>query len=265
MKNSLQPQWLLAAAGLTLAAAQLAGEELPKQRFDVVIVSGSASGVGAAIGAARLGVSVALIEDSPVLGGMLSNGIGNTDTYSVEATSGLFLEFTDKLLEYYRPIMGTDPLFQLHNYRYLPPALEHTRSAYAKGGLITSGVMDPDEGGRWEPHVADLVLKRMVAQYGNIKVFYRRFATQIVKEGNRVTGVVTYAASQPNAYSAGQPGTGIVFYGGTIIDATHEGDLAAWAGAPYRVGREPRSRFEPHAGSIYFYDTTGEILPGSTG
>jgi len=50
-----------------------------------------------------------------------------------------------------------------------------------------------------------------------------------------------------------------------IIDATHEGDLAVWAGAPYRVGREPRSRLEPHAGSIYFYDRTGEILPGSTG
>jgi FAD-dependent oxidoreductase family protein/S-layer family protein len=261
----LPSTWAAAGVIMTIAAARVEGEELPSQRFDVVIVSGSASGVGAAIGAARLGVSVALIEDSPVLGGMLSNGIGNADTYSVEATSGLFREFTDKVLEYYRPIMGTDPLFKFHNYRYLPPALEHTRAAYAKGGLTTSGVMDPDEGGRWEPHVADLIFKRMVAQYSNIKVFYRRFATQIIKEGNRVTGVVTYATSQPNAYSPAQPGTGIVFYGDVIIDATHEGDLAAWAGALYRCGREPRSRLEPHAGSIYFYDRTGEILPGSTG
>ena len=80
-----------------------------------------------------------------------------------------------------------------------------------------------------------------------------------------VTGAVTYASSQPNAYAPAQPSTGIIFYGDVIIDATHEGDLAVWAGAPYRVGREPRSRLEPHAGSIYFYDRTGEILPGSTG
>lgn len=43
----------------------------PVESFDVVIVSGSSGGIGAAIGAARLGASVALIEDSPVLGGML--------------------------------------------------------------------------------------------------------------------------------------------------------------------------------------------------
>jgi hypothetical protein len=45
--------------------------------------------------------------------------------------------------------------------------------------------MDPDEGGRWEPHVADLIFKLMVGQYGNVKIFYRRFASQIIKEGNR--------------------------------------------------------------------------------
>ena len=218
-------------------------EELPSQRFDVVIVSGSASGVGAAIGAARLGVNVALIEDTPVLGGMLSNGIANTDTYSVEALSGIYREFTDKVREYYLPIVASDPLFKLHIRRYLPPALEHTRASIAKGELTTSGVMDPDEGGRWEPHVADLILKRMIAQYGNVKVFYKRHATQIIQEGNRVAGVVTYAGSRPNAYAPSQPGCGIIFYGDVIIDATHEGDLAAWAGAPHRVGREPRSLY----------------------
>ena len=102
--------WLLLFSASAQQPSSQASE-LPSQRFDVVIVSGSSAGVGAALGAARLGVSVALVEDTPTLGGMLANGIGNTDSYSVEAQSGVFREFTDRVREYYRPIMATDPLF----------------------------------------------------------------------------------------------------------------------------------------------------------
>ncbi len=258
---------LLVALATCSTTGVLRAAESPTQRFDVVIVSGSSSGVGAALGAARLGVSVALIEDTPVLGGMLANGIGNTDSYSVEALSGVFREFTDRVKEHYQPNVATDPLFKLHIRRYLPPALLHTRTNLVKypGILTTSGIMDPDEGGRWEMKIADKIFKEMVAAMPNIKVFYRRHATRVIKEGDRVTGVETYAATKPYAYAPSEPGSGIIFYGEVIIDATHEGDIAAWAGVPYRVGREARSRLEPHAGSIYFYDGTGEILPGSTG
>src|SRR5690606_41412290 len=42
-------------------------------------------------------------------------------------------------------------------------------------------------------------------------------------------------------------------------------DLAAWAGAPYRIGREARSSEEPHAGEIYYYNSTGEIIRKGSG
>lgn len=263
--------WFLALLGAAVTARgqklTQSAAELPSQKFDVVIVSGSSSGVGAALGAARLGVSVALIEDTPVLGGMLANGIGNTDSYSVEAQSGVFHEFTERVKEHYRSILASDPLFKQHIRRYLPQALQSTRTNLVKypGVLTTSGVMDPDEGGRWEMKVADQIFKEMVGAMPNIKAFYKRHATRVIKEGNRLVGVETYASAQAHAYAPSEPGTGIIFYGQVIIDATHEGDVAAWAGVPYRVGREARSRLEPHAGSIYFYDATGEILPGSTG
>ena len=39
-----------------------------------------------------------------------------------------------------------------------------------------------------------------------------------------------------------------------FIDATYEGDLAAAAGVPFRVGREGKNEFgEPGAGSVYKY------------
>ena len=50
-----------------------------------------------------------------------------------------------------------------------------------------------------------------------------------------------------------------------FVDATDCGDIAAWAGAPFRLGREARSRREPHNGVIYYDRANDRTLPGSTG
>ncbi len=42
------------------------------ETYDVIVVGGSSLGVAAALAAGRMGARVALIEDTPVLGGMLS-------------------------------------------------------------------------------------------------------------------------------------------------------------------------------------------------
>lgn len=208
-----------------------------------MIVGGSSGGIGAAIGAARLGVSVALIEDTPVLGGMLANGISNIDSYSYESLSGVFEEFRQAVKKHYEPRFGKDPFFKKGSG--MPPHIDGRSFA----------AHESSEGGRWEPGVADRIFKTMAAGYPNLKIFYRRYATQALMAGRRVIGIAT-------ATDAGEP---ITFYGKVIVDATHEADVAAWAGAGYRVGREPRSELEPHAGVIYFFNHTGEFLPGSTG
>lgn len=214
-----------------------------ERQFDVVVVSGSSGGVAAAIAAGRMGARVALVEDTPVLGGMLSNGISNIDTYSYESLSGIFEEFRSRVREHYRPVMGSDPIFR-------SPAASPRPREY-KGRQSNS----PLEGGRWEPHVADRIFKTMVAQAPTVTVFYNTWATGVVMRGRRVAGVQTESKG----------GEQNVLLGKVVIDATHEGDIAAWAGAPYRVGREARSRLEPHAGEIYFFNGTGEIMEGSSG
>jgi hypothetical protein len=51
-----------------------------------------------------------------------------------------------------------------------------------------------------------------------------------------------------------------------FVDATYEGDLAAYAGAAYRLGREGRAELdEPHVGIIYLDHRTRALLPGTTG
>ncbi|RPD43008.1 FAD-dependent oxidoreductase [Chitinophaga barathri] len=221
------------------------------ESFDVVIVSGSSGGIGAAIGAARLGASVALIEDTPVLGGMLSNGISNIDAFSYESLSGVFEEFRQEVKRHYAPLMDTDPVY----LKKMPDKLKDRKFEANHIDKRSFQVNQANQGGTWEPKVADMIFKKMAAKYPRLKIFYKRYATGIIKDLDRICGVITTT----------DDGDERTFLGKVVIDATHEADIAAWGGVPYRVGREPRSALEPHAGSIFYFNDTGEILPGSTG
>ncbi len=216
-------------------------QETASETFDIVVVSGSSGGFGAALAAGRMGAKVALIEDTPVLGGMLANGISNIDTYSYESLSGIFEEFRARVRQHYRPVFDTDPVFR---NRQAPPRDYKGRQSNA-----------PLEGGRWEPHVADRILKEMIAPHANVKICYNTWATGAIMRGNRIVGVTT----------GDKDGNRRRLLAKVVIDATHEGDVAAWAGAPYRVGREPRSPREPHAGEIYYFNGSGEIMEGGSG
>ena len=236
----MRSRFLLCYCALVL----LAGAEPPLgEQYDVVVVSGSSGGFGAALAAGRMGARVALIEDTPVLGGMLSNGISNIDTYSYQSLSGIFEEFRLRVKEHYAPLIASDPIFAATDRPAGLPRYVARQTNAAR------------DGGRWEPHVADRILKQMIATVPNVRVFYNRYPVDVVLRGHRLLGVVVEDTQ----------GRRTTVLGEVVIDATHEGDIAAWAGVPYDVGREARSPLEPHAGEIYIFNQTGEILPGSTG
>jgi hypothetical protein len=69
--------------------------------YDVVVYGATASGVAAAVAAARLGARVALVEPGTHLGGMVSGGLGHTDTGRIETIGGLSLEFYKRLGRHY--------------------------------------------------------------------------------------------------------------------------------------------------------------------
>src|ERR1700693_2853289 len=68
---------LCCAASLPAQPGAAAGS--PAQVFDVVVYGGTAGGVIAAVSAARMGLSVALVEPSHHLGGMTTGGLSATD------------------------------------------------------------------------------------------------------------------------------------------------------------------------------------------
>lgn len=220
------------------------------ERFDIVVVSGSSGGFAAALAAGRMGAKVALIEDTPVLGGHLSNGLTVIDSFSLESLSGIVEEFRLEVAAHYAPIVQKHPDVVAEGA--VPP---EKLGEFAPIDGRSWQSHSTANGTLWEPRVSDRIFKTMIATVPNVHVFYNTYATDVVVKDRRIVGVVT----------RDQQHTERTFYGDVIIDATYEGDVAAWAGVPYRVGREARSTLEPHAGEIYFLDETGEIMDGSSG
>lgn len=204
-------------------------KETPRS-FDVVVYGATPGGIGAAIGAARLGRQVALLEYHNHIGGMAASGLGKSDIETKEAIGGLFREFVGRVKDHY---------------------VEHY-------GANAANVRLSRDGYYYEPSVAEKILRQMVGnEGGRITIFLRRQLETAAKKDNRVISIRVRNRDRQTAEE---------FRGGVFVDGTYEGDLAAAAGARYRLGRESRDEFqEKHAGVIYQDHDTREFLPGSTG
>lgn len=112
---------------------------------------------------------------------------------------------------------------------------------------------------KYEPRVAHEVMKRLIWSAPGLTVFRR-----VRPVGVGTKGSASRAVEWVDLESV-PDGTRCRVRSRLVVDATECGDVAAWAGARYRVGREARSHAEPHAGYI-LYDRAGDrLMPGSTG
>jgi hypothetical protein len=225
------------------------------ENADVVVVAATPGGVAAAISAARSGASVILLEDKNHVGGIVSAGLTNTDIHRKAAVGGLFAEFVKRVREHYVTIYG-----------------ENSEQVKACQG-----------GHMFEAKVAEKVFRDMLAGEKNIRLIerHRVVSARVVgadgiereaERGQRRDGAQpqdfgpTVKLVSITAEDLARPRNRVEFRAKTFVDATYEGDLAALAGVPYRVGRESRETFgERHAGKIYLRFKDVNPLPGSTG
>lgn len=247
MKNQLStPLALLCAFGISAAAVE---------RVDVVVVAATPAGVAAAVAAARSGASVVLIEESSHVGGIIAGGLTNTDIRKQGAVGGLFNEFKKRIREHYAQTSGAN----------------------------SKDVKLCRDGNMFEPKVAEMVFRQMLAGEKNVRLIekHRVMSARVAggdgKErgaaaGRRIDGArpkefgPTVKLVSITVEDLSKPGGKTEFRAQSFIDATYEGDLAALAGVPYRVGRESRAAFgEPHAGKFYARFGDRNPLPGSTG
>lgn len=169
---------------------------------EVLVAGGGPAGVGAAIAAARCGAKVMLIEKCGYLGGVATAGMMSHWSGAVHCS--LLKEIMKKTAQ-----STSLPL------EYAPELTEHDFN--------------------WSiPHECQKqVLFQMMREAG-VTVQVHTMAVAVIKDGNKVKGVITESKSGREAIMAK-----------AVIDATGDGDIAAFAGAEYLLGREEDNACQP--------------------
>jgi len=214
-------QWLPEGGRTGAKTAPPADAGLDGRRFDLVVVGGTPSGVACAVRAARQGLNVLLVNHTAHLGGMMTNGLMQWDALYAGRRTPLFSEVLAAIEDHYRRTFGPDsPDFK---------AAQFSQKRYPLGMV--------------EPSVAEKVFTGLVASEPRIRLLLKHYPTAVQREGALLQSVTLREFDGPKSLRV---------LAAVFADATYEGDLAALAKAPYRVGREARDEYhEPHAGKIF--------------
>ncbi len=223
------------------------------ERCDVLVVGGGTGGVCAGVQAARLGAETVIVERGPWLGGMLTSaGVGAVDgNYNLRG--GIFGEFCDSLAARYG---GYEALRSgwVSNIMFEPAvgAEVFRNMAAREPGLKVIYNADFEKvrrrGGRWSVTFVPTVA---VSASG----FVGGGSGRGVSVGNEVKGscgeVESVAGEGEGMVEDG--GNGVKMSGGcgmkrgrftvkarVLVDGTELGDLAAAAGADFRLGMDAR-------------------------
>jgi hypothetical protein len=214
---------------LSAAAVPLAAQPAGTQ-CDVFVYGSTPGGIAAAIEAARRGRKVILACPQKHLGGMCASGLCTTDAVRPQLFGGIVAEFIGRVRAHYAKVLDGKPD-------------EITRTK---------------NGWNFEPSVAELVFDQMVAGESQLLRWLPGHHLNSARlDRKRILSVELDAPD----------GTKLTISAKTFIDGTYEGDLAAAAKVPYRVGRESKAEFgEPFAGIHYMNWRTGQqIMTPDTG
>lgn len=175
-----------------------------KESYDVVIAGAGTGGVGAAIQAARMGVSVLLLDETDYIGGQMNAAAVTSmdEGGTLVRQRGLYRELVEKIENYYRPL-GIDP-----------------ETAYGYSHICV------------EPHVGRAILHEMLDEArgkGTLDLSLRSRVTKVAKNGDTVTGAEIEIVT-PEGKSTRTVRSKV------LIDATEWGDVIPMTGARYRVG-----------------------------
>lgn len=130
---------------------------VPVVNTDVLVIGGGVGGTAAAIQCARLGVKTVLVEETNMLGGMLTvAGVSCTDGND-QLPSGMWEEFRQALYQH-----------------------------YGRTRLNTGWVSNTN----FEPHVGDSIFKAWAARENDLTVHFNHRFGSVIKSGTKVIGAI---------------------------------------------------------------------------
>lgn len=165
---------------------------------DVIVVGSGSAGASAAIAAARSGANTILVERFGFMGG--------TSTQVLDTFYGFYTPGSVA----YKVVGGVpdDVVSELKQYK----AAFERPNTYGAGTGVT-----------YDPMILRVVWEQMALKAG-VRLLYHSFCTDVIREGNRITGVIVDGKRGLMKLTAR-----------VIIDCSGDADVSHQAGAPYEL------------------------------
>ena len=181
-------------------------------KTDVLVLGGGPAGIAAAIAAARTGADVTLVERFAFLGGNLVGGLC-LHTFHDTNMNQVIHEFPQELIDRLRELGGTIGPVEIKNaHMRTTTPIDHELMKY--------------------------LLMKMMDESG-VKVLLHSFAADVETADGKIRCVVVETKSDRRRIEAK-----------IYVDATGDGDIAAWGGASMRKGRDGDGKMQ--AASLVF-------------
>ena len=208
--------------------------------YDVIVYGTTPAGISAAIQSARLGKKTALISKNGHVGGMTASGLTATDMNNHNLVGGIGEEFYRNIYHYYK---------SSENWKY------EKRSDYFKkiASRVYTGINE-ERKIQWvfESKVAEEILINMLNKE-NIDLYFNfevDSQNDVHIKNNKIQAIDL---------------NNVKIKGKVFIDASYTGDLMAFSGVSYTVGRESQEKYdESLAGVIITEDKPTKIIEGKT-
>ena len=186
-------------------------KELPVfHQTDVVVVGGGPAGFAAAVGAARAGAKVALVERYGSLGGLFTNGMVLIVLATSRKNAGGSWELVTR---------GVCEEFMLRAGKYGTDFSSLPESTCPKN--LWHPTIDPE--------CAKVVMDDMIAEAG-VEMFFHSWGIDVIQDGDRVLGVVFESKEGRQAILAKQ-----------VVDCSGDADMLFKAGGDYNQVTAPIS------------------------
>ncbi len=215
-------------------------------RCDVCVYGGTAGGVMAAVQAARMGCKVILVSENSHVGGVATSGLTATDINKHLAVGGLAAEFYGRIYDYY---LSEQAWRCQTREEFMRSTLKRTYSGKNDSRRI-----------QWvyESHIGERIMREMLDSAGVKVIFNSRLSSpdEVTMRGSHIRSLKFK--------------DGLKLKAKMFIDASYEGDLMAYSGVSYRVGRESTAEYgESLAGirehafiDVSPYNEDGSFLSG---